>query len=257
MTQRPTISDKQERPSVQEHRIPRTCRYLVLVLLLIVPRCTASKPVASADRPSIPPDINAQFRDPNLEVQLWVNRWESESREIYASRSAIVEALDLKPGMSVADVGAGTGLFVQPFAQAVGKQGRVFALDIAPAFVQHIQKRAGQLGLANVEAILSSPTSTELPPRSVDVTFICDTYHHFDDPQAMLGSIRQALRDGGRLIIIDFERVPGQSREWVLNHVRGGKDVFRSEIEQAGFNFLDEVKIAGFRENYLLRFEKR
>jgi len=65
------------------------------------------------------------------------------------------------------------------------------------------------LGLQNVEIILSQPDSTELSAASVDVAFVCDTYHHFDDPAPMLRSIRQALRDGGQLIVIDFERIPG------------------------------------------------
>lgn len=237
--------------------MPQDCRVLSLGLLLTVLGCTAAKPIASADHGSGSEDINAPFRDPNLDVQVWVDRWESESREIHASRAAIVDALDLKVGMRIADIGAGTGLFIQPFAQAVGKEGRVFALDISPAFVLHMQKRVTDLGLQNVEIILSQPDSTELSAASVDVAFVCDTYHHFDDPAPMLRSIRQALRDGGQMIVIDFERIPGQSREWVLNHVRAGKDVFRKEIEQAGFTFRGEVKIDGFQENYLLRFAKR
>lgn len=235
----------------------RKCPYLFLGLLLSVPSCTSSKPSASMDRPTTPPDINAPFKDPDLDVQLWVDRWETESREIYASRSAIVEALNLRPGMRVADIGSGTGLFAQPFAQAVGKDGRVYAVDIAPAFVRHLRKRVRELGLENVEVIQSLATSTELPARSVDAAFVCDTYHHFDDPQAMLSSIRQALGDNGQLVVIDFERIPGQSRDWTLHHVRAGKEVFRSEIEHAGFTFRDEVRIDGFRENYFLRFEKR
>lgn len=245
------------RLGIKGNRMGRRSLCLLLGLLLSGPRCVATKPAASGERPSRPDDINAPFQDPDLDVQVWVDRWESESREIYASRSAIVEALDLRAGMRVADVGAGTGLFLQPFAQAVGEQGRVFAIDIAPAFVRHIEDRARELGLKNVEAILSTPASTELPVASMDVVFVCDTYHHFDAPQAMLRSIHQALRGGGRLVIIDFERIPGRSRDWVINHVRAGKEVFRSEIEQAGFIFRDEVKIDGFRENYLLRFAKR
>lgn len=230
---------------------------LLLGLLLAGPRCAATKSTVSKEGPSKPDDINAPFQDPELDVQVWVDRWESESREIYASRSAIVEALDLRAGMRIADVGAGTGLFLQPFSEAVGAQGRVFAIDIAPAFVRHIEERARRLGLKNVETILSTPVSAGLPVAGVDVVFVCDTYHHFDDPQAMLRSIHQALRRGGRLVVVDFERIPGRSRDWVINHVRAGKEVFRGEIEQAGFIFRDEVGIDGFRENYLLRFAKR
>jgi predicted methyltransferase len=88
----------------------------------------------------------------------------------------------------------------------------------------------------------------------VDVAFICDAYHHFEDPGAMLASIRGALRPGGTLVVVDFERVPGRSPDWVLKHVRAGKDEFRAEIEAAGFRFEGEVKL--MRENYFLRFTR-
>lgn len=201
--------------------------------------------------------INEEFKKPDLDVEQWVQRWEVESREIYSERAKIVEALELKEGMRVADVGAGTGLFVELLSKAAGKEGRVYAVDIAPRFVEHIKERAKVTGLSNVEPILSTEQSVSLPAASVDVVLLCDTYHHFSEPAIMLRSIHQALRPGGRLVVVDFERIPGQSREWVLNHVRGGKDVFKAEIEAAGFAFSDEVAIEGFRENYLLRFQRK
>jgi predicted methyltransferase len=86
--------------------------------------------------------------------------------------------------------------------------------------------------------------------------FVCDAYHHFVEYPAMLASIRQALVPGGTLVVVDFDRVPGTSREWLLTHVRAGKDEVRGEIEEAGFEFLDEVDVEGFAENYLLRFRR-
>lgn len=71
-----------------------------------------------------------------------------------------------------------------------------------------------------------------------------------------MASIVRALRPGGRLIVIDFERIPGVTREWVLNHVRAGKDVFKKEILEAGLRFEEEVEIPGLEENYFLRFSK-
>jgi protein-L-isoaspartate(D-aspartate) O-methyltransferase len=201
--------------------------------------------------------INEEFKNPNLAIEPWLERWESESREIYTERAKIVQTLDLRPGMQVADVGAGTGLFVEPLSRAVGSEGRVYAVDIAPRFIEHIKVRARRAGLANVEAILSTEESVTLPDQSVDLVLLCDTYHHFANPAAMLHSIHQSLRPRGRLVVVDFERIPGQSREWVLNHVRAGKDVVKSEIGGARFVFLDEVKIDGFRETYLLRFERQ
>lgn len=91
---------------------------------------------------------------------------------------------------------------------------------------------------------------------SVDLVFICNTYHHFESPYRSLASIYRALRPGGLLVLIDFERIPGVSREFILGHVRAGKEVFRDEILDAGFAPRDEVEVNAFEENYLLRFEK-
>jgi predicted methyltransferase len=100
-------------------------------------------------------------------------------------------------------------------------------------------------------------TSATLPPESIDVAFVCDTYHHFEYPDQTMASIHRALAPGGRLLVVDFERIPGKSRKWILGHMRAGKEVFRAEIEAAGFVFVDEVAIPGFEENYLLEFRKR
>ena len=102
--------------------------------------------------------------------------------------------------------------------------------------------------------ILDTADDTKLPESSVDLVYICDTYHHFEHPQKVLASIRKALRPGGRLIIVDFERIEGKSPKWLLEHVRAGKDTVRSEIEAAGFRFTGEKKF--LRENYFIVFER-
>ena len=143
----------------------------------------------------------------------------------------------------------------QLWAQATAT-GKVYAVDISPGFIKHLRKRAKEKGLRNVEVVLSKENSAELADASVDVVFVCDTYHHFEYHTEMLRSIHSALRRGGRLVVIDFERIPGKSPQWLLKHVRAGKAEFKKEIEQAGFRFQEEVKFPGFRQNYFLRFEK-
>jgi len=122
--------------------------------------------------------------------------------------------------------------------------------------VKYMNKRIERDGLDNIKVILSKEDSAELPEASVDTVFICDTYHHFEYHEAMLRSIHNALRAGGQLVVIDFERIPGETKEWLLKHVRAGKEVFKAEIEEAGFEFAEEVKISGLSENYFLRFRK-
>ncbi len=196
------------------------------------------------------PDVNAPYRNPSYTE--WQRRLETEGREVYERRHAIVAATGLRPGQAVADIGAGTGLFTRLFAVQVGSQGRVYAVDIAREFVRGNLRRAREEGYQNVIGIESTQADTRLAESSVDVAFICDAYHHFEQPQAMLASIRRALRPAGALIVVDFERVPGVSPDWILEHVRGGKDEFRGEIEAAGFRFVEEVKLMS--ENYFLRF---
>ena len=202
---------------------------------------------------SVKPGINQEYRG-NIDVQSCENQFESEGREAYQKRASIVEALKLRPGDEVADIGTGTGLFVPLFSQAVGTGGRVYAVDIADEFVQHVRAKARRLGLANVEAVLCTDRSVNLPPGSIDVAFLCDVYHHFEFPQDSLNSIKAALRPGGTLVIIDYQRVPGKSPEWRLNHIRAGKEKFQTEIETAGFRKTNEFDF--LKDNYFLVFRR-
>ncbi|MCG3128085.1 MAG: Ubiquinone/menaquinone biosynthesis C-methyltransferase UbiE [Phycisphaerae bacterium] len=206
---------------------------------------------------SVAPGINEPYRNPDLKVEEWVERFEGESREIFRERERIAKACDLRPGMTVADVGAGTGLFTMLFAEKVGPAGRVHAVDIVPAFLDSIEKRAAGAKLRNVRTVLCTERSVELRPQSVDLVFVCDTYHHFEYPRSSLASIHAALRDGGSLVIVDFKRIPGVSSDWVMGHVRAGQDVVTREIKDAGFELVDDGRGVDYlRDNYLVRFRK-
>ena len=214
------------------------------------------KAAANPDRVSVKPGINNSFTDPGLDVDSFVRRFEIESREVYTCRERILAACEIGKGHVVADVGAGTGLFSRLFSVEVGDSGWVYAVDISPRFLEHINLEATRLGLDNITSVLCAADGVRLPPDSVDLVFICDTYHHFEYPDSTMRSIRRALKSDGRLVVIDFERIPGQTREWLLNHVRAGKETFRSEIEESGFDCIDELEIPGFTENYFLTFRK-
>ncbi|NWG85993.1 MAG: methyltransferase domain-containing protein [Hydrogenophilaceae bacterium] len=224
----------------------RLSRFLLVLLI-------AGSPMpALAKEASIAPGINSPYLKPSFEQ--WQSVFEAEGREVYAKRQAILAALKLKPGMTVADIGAGTGLFTRLFAPAVAPDGKVYALDISRDFIEAIQRQAQEQGLGNIVGVVNPVDSTNLPPRSIDLAFVCDTYHHFEYPQTMLASIRQALRPGGQLVIIDYQKVPGLSSGWVMGHVRAGKATVVQEIEMAGFRLIDDLPL--LTENYFLRFEK-
>ncbi len=218
--------------------------------------------VSLGDRPSlrgeesVRPGINEKFLDPRLRVEEWLNRFEVESREIYSARHEILQACRIAPGSAVADVGAGTGLYTRLFAEAVGSGGWVYAVEINARFLEHIRRQAKIDGHEHITTVLCPEDSISLPPGSLDLVFLCDTYHHFEFPVSSLASIFSALKPGGQLIVIDFERIPGVTREWVINHVRAGKAVFKKEILDAGFVLEEEVEIEELVENYFLRFRK-
>jgi predicted methyltransferase len=203
--------------------------------------------------PAASPGINAYYY--NADPARWVGIFERPGRELFDRRHEIVAALDLKPGMSVADVGAGTGLFTILIAQAVGDDGRVYAVDISRPFVDQIRRRAADEGLENVVTVVNDQRDVALPPESVDVIFLADTYHHFEYPRQMLDTMRAALRPGGTLYLIDFRRLPGLSSNWIMNHVRAGRSDVVAEVEAAGFALLDEP--LALQGNYFVRFRRR
>ncbi len=211
---------------------------------------------ALAQEQSVKPGINDKFLDPALNPADWTEKFETESREIFHLREKITAAVGIKPGMAVADVGAGTGLFTLPFAKAAGKDGKVYAVEIAKNFLDHIKARAEKAGLANIEPVLGTARSVELPANSVDLAFICDVYHHFEHPQDSLKSLHKALKEKGEIVLIDFIRIPGKSSAFVMGHVRAGQEVFESEIVAAGFEKVGEEKDL-LQENYFVRFRKK
>lgn len=202
------------------------------------------------------PGLNDAFRDPD--VGSFVERFESESREVATFRDQVLSILAIEPGMRVADIGAGTGLYTLPMARQVGPEGAVFAVDIAPNFLLHIAGRAQDEGLTNLCTVLGTQDSTQLPPGMLDLAFICDTYHHFEDPAAVLGSIHHALKPGGRLVVIDFDRREGISSPFIKEHVRADAQTFIQEIIAAGFRSVDlgGIEPPPFEENFLAVFER-
>ncbi len=225
----------------------RTLKITVVVLCL-APWAMSQEPGGAR------PELNDAFRDPD--VGSFVERFESESREVATLRDEVLAILAIEPGMRVADIGAGTGLYAIPMARLVGPEGAIFAVDIAPNFLLHIAGRARDEDLTNVCTVLGTQDSTQLPPGTLDLAFICDTYHHFEDPAAVLGSIYRAIKPGGRLVVIDFDRREGVSSPFIMDHVRADSQTFMQEIRDAGFRpvDLDDADLPPFEENFMAIF---
>ncbi len=208
-----------------------------------------------AQERSVKPGINDNFLSPDLNPSQWVERFEREGREVFDHRKRIVQAARIEPGSVVADIGAGTGLFEPLLSEAVGADGKVLAVDIVPKFLSLVIGKARELEIENIETVLGTATSTNLKPNSVDLVFICDTYHHFEFPKKYLASIHQALRPGGQIYLIEFKRIEGESSEFIMNHVRAGEAVFSQEIVEAGFQRVE--RLAFLKDNYIIRFRKQ
>lgn len=219
----------------------------VMLSALAAASLAASAPQTGAD-----PAVNRPYVNPEFEQ--WVARFERPGREVYDKRHEIIAATGVHPGMVVADIGAGTGLFTRLFSAAVGPSGKVIAVDVSRVFIDNILRIARERGLNNVEGIVNTQTDTLLSARSIDLAFLSDTYHHFEQPLSMMKSIHRALRPGGILVVIDFQK-HGHSSGWVKGHVRAGSETVVEEIRAAGFEFAEQEKF--LHDNYFLRFTRK
>ena len=221
-------------------------------ILFIVPLCWLLSTVQAQEhhKGHSAAELNKQFQKPDLDVNEFIRRFETDSREIYAQRQKIVESIGLCPGMSVADIGSGTGLFAWLFAEKVGTKGKVYAVEIAPAFLNYINDQATRRGLDKVvQTVRSTQETTNLAPGSIDVAFVCATYHHFEHPKTVLSSIHQALRPGGRLVIIDFDLRKDNS-DFVRERARAPKETYFEEIKSAGFTQVEAKPSLELKDNF-------
>ena len=210
---------------------------------------------AKAPQSAPPAGLNDTWK--GTDIDPLVGRLEAESREIYKERARLAALVAPKPGSAIADIGAGSGFMVEEFAKLVGPKGKVYAVDINPKMMERVAQRARELNMPQIQTIVTREDSVDLAPASVDMVFVCDTYHHFEYPQKSLEGIRRALRSGGELIVVDFERIPGKSPEFVFTHVRAGKEDFIKEITAAGFALRQDHAAPFFKDNYVLRFVKK
>lgn len=222
-----------------------------------VPATAERTASAGAAERSVRPGVNDSYRSPSLDVRDLDSGFSAETREAFAARHAVTKALRLAPGDRIADIGAGTGIYVEPFAKTVGPTGRVYAVDIAPRLLEWIAARADAAGLANVETVLGGDRTTNLPTGALDVVFSSDTYHHFEFPRTLVRDFARALKADGKMYVLDFERIEGKSSAFTLSHVRAGKQTVIREIESAGFEFVREIDLPELEQNYLLEFRKR
>ncbi len=134
-------------------------------------------------------------------------RWSDEaSREHAGEATAVIRLASVRPGMRVADVGAGEGYYTLKLAAAVGPNGEVIAEDIVPGVVARLKRRVGDAGLANVRVVLGAPDDPAIPTASIDRVFMIHMYHEVAQPFALMWHLHNALRSGGRVAVVDTYR---------------------------------------------------
>ena len=133
----------------------------------------------------------------------WLNRPEREQEE---HLSKLISLLDLAPGDEVADIGAGSGVLTELLAKKVGPEGQVFAVDIQKEMLLLIQQRTNRAGLQNVTPVLGGITDPKLAAESVDLMLLVDVYHEFSHPFEMCQAMAEALRPGGRIVLVEYRK---------------------------------------------------
>jgi ubiquinone/menaquinone biosynthesis C-methylase UbiE len=165
----------------------------------------------------------------------WLDRNERESEE---NPEAALDAIGIKPGMVVADVGAGTGYMSLRMAKRVGPSGKVYSEDVQPEMLRRLRQNAAEAKLNNIQTVLGGEADPRLPPNTLDLILLVDVYHEFSQPQRMLRKMREALKPDGRLVLLEY-RKEDPSIPIRPEHKMSVQEV-KLETEAEGFH-LDQV----------------
>ncbi|MBI5411451.1 MAG: methyltransferase domain-containing protein [Nitrospirae bacterium] len=139
------------------------------------------------------------------DIKQYLEHLDSSERDKDQKPSLVIEALKLKPGMAVADLGSGSGYFTRRFVEAVTETGKIYAVDVEQEMLAYVKESLDHLHIPfTAEFILARPDSPKLPMDSVDLLFLCNTYHHLNNRAVYFANVKSALKAGGRIAIIDF-----------------------------------------------------
>jgi arsenite methyltransferase len=174
-------------------------------------------------------------------VDEWVKALDAQDRVTGLKTGEVIANLELKPGDVVADLGAGSGAFVVPFARAVSAKGKVYAVEVDRGFFPYIEKRARAAGVANVQTVLGEFTDPKLPSPDVDVAFMHDVLHHIENRSTYVKSLARYLKPGARLAIIDYH--PSLSPHRGQPSLTVAKDQAAAWLSEVGFKPVREVAL--------------
>ena len=213
----------------------RTIHGLFLVLLVLSPTAHAEN-IGPRGRPGVPASA---FPKPDRPVAKIISPiWATEKeRDAVQEAEQIIAGLGLKPGMSVADLGAGSGYHTARLARALGPEGRVFAQDVTPNYLADLAKRVRKEGLQNVTLVRGEPHDPRLPAASVDAAILVHMYHEIAQPFAFLYNLVPALKPGAQVGIVDLDRPIGEHGT--------PPDLVRCELAAVGYEQVSLTKLTG------------
>lgn len=178
----------------------------------------------------------------------WAKVFDDPKRDSWQKPHEVIQALALAPDAAVADIGAGTGYFTVRLAHMLPR-GRVYAVDAEPDMVAHVQRRAQQAGLSNVRVVQASGADARLP-EPVDLILLVDVYHHVEDRVRYFSRLRESLKQGGRLAVIDFRM------DAPIGPPKSGRvapETVRRELAQAGYAPVAEHDFLPYQYYFVLR----
>jgi ubiquinone/menaquinone biosynthesis C-methylase UbiE len=205
--------------------MPRNFIYIALIAGGLY-GCSGKSTVNTAEHPH-PTHHHHRFDD----AASWSKVFDDPARDEWQKPSAVISAMAIAPGMTVADVGAGTGYFEPHLSKATGPSGKVLAIDVEADMVRFTNERAKREGLTNVEAMLGAPADPKLAPASVDRVLVVDTWHHIEDRAAYAKKLAAALRPGGIVFIVDFTK---ESPHGPPAHARLTPEEISADLKAAG-----------------------
>ena len=185
---------------------------------------------------------------------------ETKARDVWQQPDRVMDALGIKPGSMVGDIGAGGGYFTFHLARRVGRTGKVYAVDILEEEVKKIRERAESEKLVQVEAILGAKDDPKLPAERLNAVLIVNAYHEMREHDAMLRALLRALKPGGLVALIDAPAPGGEAREKYYERHRIPEQFVRDDAARNGFSFVREEP--GFhspdrdRDYFFLIFKK-
>lgn len=176
-----------------------------MLLLIIIVAALAVWPRGLAAQDAVKRDAHQMHRL-HSDPKAYIGALDDPKRDAYQKPHEVLTALNLKAGEVIADIGAGSGYFTFRIAHHLGPKGKVFAVDVSPDMIRHINRRVRDLKTNNIVSVLADPDDPLLSERSVNRFFICNVWHHVENPTKYLSMMKKMLRSGGEIVMIDFHK---------------------------------------------------